>query len=60
LRFLAGPPLLCRKQRKGLWRDDRAAVLDRVAELAGDRFSWLMTCAEEAASLGADEVAGDR
>ena len=35
-----------RRTRK-LWRDDRAASLQRVADLAGDRFSWLLQLGRE-------------
>lgn len=40
--------------------DDRAAVLERVAELVGDRFGWLTEIGTGVASLGADEVLGDK
>jgi hypothetical protein len=48
----------CRKQKE-LWMDDRAAMLERVAELAGDRFSWLTRLGQGVVSLGTDDVMGD-
>lgn len=60
LRLTVGDLPRHRRKQRGLWRDDRAAVLDKLADLAGDRFGSLVTCARKAASLGADEVAGAR
>lgn len=40
--------------------DDRAPVLNRLAELVGDRFNWLVKLGAEVTCLPADEVQGNR
>jgi len=39
---------------KGLWMDDRSASLQRVADLAGDRFSWLLDLGDKVAKANSD------
>ena len=42
------------RKRKGLWMDDRSASLQRVADLAGDRFSWLLELGNKVAKANPD------